>query len=351
VASPSTVSIARPFAIEREREAGKHRHAVDHHRAGAALAELATVLGSGEIHVLAQDFEKGLIRREGNLLRLAVDLQREMDVLRAGVLICPSSPVKPAPALAPDSPRANRRSRRPIGRRRAGTSAPSSSPRPALPRDQSRIARREFARLDPFRDERSHRALVGIAFADYRSRMPSGSASTSRCAVAPSSSSSVQCTCALNTERNLPAQEPGIERAALAAPCRRSSVRSWQNWKNLVLAAEVVVKIARGEIGFLGGSRACRSPKRQGAGTPGRRAQDVEPPRLILALDAPRQHFVRTAIQKLNHRSNSSAPGAGRQAPADQVRSLKRWIFPVAVFGNSERTRSSRGYLYARAGP
>src|SRR5882724_3175463 len=70
------------FAIEREREAGKHRHAVDHHRAGAALAELATVLGSGEIHVLAQDFEKGLIRREGNLLGLAVDLQREMDVLR-----------------------------------------------------------------------------------------------------------------------------------------------------------------------------------------------------------------------------------------------------------------------------
>ena len=47
-AMPSTVAIARPSQIDRQREAGQHRVAVEQHRAGAALAELAAVLGAGE---------------------------------------------------------------------------------------------------------------------------------------------------------------------------------------------------------------------------------------------------------------------------------------------------------------
>src|SRR5262245_36704895 len=67
-------------ALDREREAGKERHAVHEHRAGAALAELATVLGPGEPQVLAQHLEQGLVRRERRLERLAIDAHGDVDV-------------------------------------------------------------------------------------------------------------------------------------------------------------------------------------------------------------------------------------------------------------------------------
>src|SRR5712691_11736138 len=73
-----------PFAIEGKREAGEHRHAFHQHRAGAAFAELAAVLGAGQVQVLAQHFEQRLVRGERNLLLLAVHAQREVDVLRRG---------------------------------------------------------------------------------------------------------------------------------------------------------------------------------------------------------------------------------------------------------------------------
>src|SRR2546425_1278581 len=73
-----------PLEIEGKREAGEHRHALHQHRAGAAFAELAAVLGAGQVQVLAQHFEQRLVRGERNLLLLAVDAQREVDVLRRG---------------------------------------------------------------------------------------------------------------------------------------------------------------------------------------------------------------------------------------------------------------------------
>src|SRR6266513_637630 len=65
------------FALGGEHQAGKLRRAVDQHRAGAALAQLAAVLGAGEAEVLAQHFEKRLVPGAGQLDGLAVDGQAQ----------------------------------------------------------------------------------------------------------------------------------------------------------------------------------------------------------------------------------------------------------------------------------
>ena len=70
---------AAALALEAEHEAREHRLAVDEHGAGAALAELAAVLGAGQPEVLAQDLEQRLVRRERDLDRLAVHAEPEVD--------------------------------------------------------------------------------------------------------------------------------------------------------------------------------------------------------------------------------------------------------------------------------
>src|SRR5258706_2569180 len=67
-----------PLALDRQHQAGELRLAVDEDCAGTALAELAAVLGAGEAEVLAQQLEQRLVRREGNLLRLAVERESEL---------------------------------------------------------------------------------------------------------------------------------------------------------------------------------------------------------------------------------------------------------------------------------
>src|SRR5258706_352731 len=98
-------------------------------------------------------------------------------------------------------------------------------------------------------------------------RISSGRASTSRWAVAPSSSSSMQCTCARITRCG----EEAFERALLAIE------------QDLVLAAEIVVEVARREIRFLGDL--AHAGRRQAEATEHarRRAQDAQAPRLVLA--------------------------------------------------------------------
>ncbi len=56
-------------------EAGHHRLAVDQDGAGAALAQLAAVLGPRQIHVFAEHLEQGLVRLEGYVMRLSVHPQ------------------------------------------------------------------------------------------------------------------------------------------------------------------------------------------------------------------------------------------------------------------------------------
>ena len=53
---------AAALALDRQHQAGEHRLAVDEHRARAALAELAAVLGAGEVEILAEHLEQGLVR-------------------------------------------------------------------------------------------------------------------------------------------------------------------------------------------------------------------------------------------------------------------------------------------------
>ena len=64
-ARPSTVVTRAPVAIERQRQAGAHRLAVDQHRAGAANALIAAALRAGQRQLIAQHREqrRSAIRR------------------------------------------------------------------------------------------------------------------------------------------------------------------------------------------------------------------------------------------------------------------------------------------------
>jgi hypothetical protein len=74
------------FALQRELEARKHRLAVDQHRAGAALAELAAVLGAGQMELLAQHLEQRLVGGEEHFLLLAVHAQRHAHLVHVSPL-------------------------------------------------------------------------------------------------------------------------------------------------------------------------------------------------------------------------------------------------------------------------
>src|SRR5262245_24549431 len=92
---------AAALALDRQHEAGELRLAVEQHGAGAALAELAAVLGAGEREVLAQDLEQRLVRGEGRLHRLAVDAQIQLDVPLHRRFQIVRTPNKLGPTLLP----------------------------------------------------------------------------------------------------------------------------------------------------------------------------------------------------------------------------------------------------------
>ena len=60
----------------RQRETGEHRRAIHEHRAYAAFAQLAAVLGAGEREILAQHLEQRLVGRESDLAAFAVHDER-----------------------------------------------------------------------------------------------------------------------------------------------------------------------------------------------------------------------------------------------------------------------------------
>src|SRR5256712_9331975 len=74
---------AAALAREAEHQARQHGRAVEQHGARAAFAQFAAVLRAGEGEILAQHLEQRLVRSEGDLDRLAVQLQRDLD-LRVG---------------------------------------------------------------------------------------------------------------------------------------------------------------------------------------------------------------------------------------------------------------------------
>src|SRR5262245_12375580 len=72
-----------PLALEAEEQAREDRHAVDDHRARAALAQFAPVLRAREPEVLAEHLEERLVRAERDLLLLPVHADREAHLLAA----------------------------------------------------------------------------------------------------------------------------------------------------------------------------------------------------------------------------------------------------------------------------
>ena len=78
-----------------ERQARQHAAAVDQHRAGAALAMVAALLGAGQADVLAQRVEQRGPHVERQLMALAVDAHRDLEGVRRP---------RPAAALPPCAP-------------------------------------------------------------------------------------------------------------------------------------------------------------------------------------------------------------------------------------------------------
>ncbi len=71
--------------VDREGQTREDGFAVDEHRAGAALAELAAVLGAGELQVFAQHLEQRLVAVDEHVHALAVHEQLESCVDEARV--------------------------------------------------------------------------------------------------------------------------------------------------------------------------------------------------------------------------------------------------------------------------
>jgi hypothetical protein len=61
------------FDVTRKREAGADGLAFDEHRAGAADTDAAAFDGAFELQIIAQEFQKRLVRLDGYLLAPAVD--------------------------------------------------------------------------------------------------------------------------------------------------------------------------------------------------------------------------------------------------------------------------------------
>ena len=94
VPSPSTVVILRPSSIRTGDDAGQDRLAVDHHRAGAALAEAAAELGAVQGEFVAQRVEERGVGIGVDLVIAPVDRQLHHEVPRgvgtAGAAWAPS---------------------------------------------------------------------------------------------------------------------------------------------------------------------------------------------------------------------------------------------------------------------
>src|SRR6185295_2929413 len=59
--------------IKAEHQAGENGAPIHQHRASAALTQLAAMLGAGQSQVFSQDFEQGLMRREGRFDLFAIE--------------------------------------------------------------------------------------------------------------------------------------------------------------------------------------------------------------------------------------------------------------------------------------
>ncbi len=77
------------FDVAGEGKTGTHRFAVDQHRARTADADAATFDGAFEFQLVAQEFQKSLMRVHGDFFALAVDRGGDgnfiLAVLLAGV--------------------------------------------------------------------------------------------------------------------------------------------------------------------------------------------------------------------------------------------------------------------------
>jgi hypothetical protein len=94
---PSTVVTARPWACTARVRHAQLRHPVDLHRARAAVALVAALLGSDEVELVAQHLEQGVVRRRGDLHRLAVDRHRQQQVGHDPASIARAPPPVQAP--------------------------------------------------------------------------------------------------------------------------------------------------------------------------------------------------------------------------------------------------------------
>ncbi len=79
-------------AFQAQDQAGEDRLPIQEYGAGAALAQFTPMLGAGEMGILPQQFQQGLVGSEGDLGLLSIQVQRDVSVLHV------TSPGLPSPA-------------------------------------------------------------------------------------------------------------------------------------------------------------------------------------------------------------------------------------------------------------
>src|SRR5438445_26037 len=78
VSHPFNCFYLATFSVQTEHQTGENCPPIYQHRAGAALAELASMFSSRQRQIFPQDFEQSLVGRKRDLGRFAI--QREFDM-------------------------------------------------------------------------------------------------------------------------------------------------------------------------------------------------------------------------------------------------------------------------------
>src|SRR3954469_8330745 len=211
-----------------EHQTGEHGTAVHQHRAGAALAELAAVLGAGQRALLAQHLEQRVVGGEDHGAILAVDPQPQggQVVVHSSSGLSNSTPAAktPRPRSSACSRPISRADLRPSGRNHFTVQL--TAPRMARALTLGSTGRKTPAAIPSWMVSRKERSYSSRRSCTSR-RHVSPSASTSRWASEPGVPSLRRTTCSsIIRKRRASARRP-VSRTRAAISSRPARASSW----------------------------------------------------------------------------------------------------------------------------
>ena len=234
------------------------------------------MLGAREPHVLAQDLEQRLVRRERDLVALAVDAQGHVDLLqpctgpRAGDAPIGARPALVAHRTSPPTIRSANVSAISAGRRGPSglhqTTVELRAPSMESVASFASTGRNAPDATPPSTTPAHERARRRRVPARSRARRFPGSARNSRCAALPPVSSSRHRTCARAIARSRSGGDATARTIRRAPREQRGERGLLADVEEVFLALEVVVEVRRAHAE---GASRCRAWRRRGSPAPG----------------------------------------------------------------------------------